>query len=458
MIQIGLDLIFSFFQLEKILYEYRILFYLPFYLVTLPTVAIGFYFVEIINPKAITLKVRYFFWSIPLLELTLMLYILFQFIIYEDDLWLNTHFYWTKYIYIIIVQGINIILGFLVAFTAYKFLKRKSQYLKNNNKWSGDVIKSIHWLHLFWIGYFIFHLLWSVLIFFDVIKIAGIDFYDNTLPYVYTFAALLTYWISFKSIELPKIVLSPWNPFDATLQNKTISDAILEKDHAVLITNPNNIILYASRKLLDILQYNYKELENNLVSSILHDDDQNNITNLNLLKHQDKPQKSEFIIIGKYELQYWCEVNAFISSDSQGTPTSFIFYFNNFRQLKSAKKEFSKYQETLKSKIERLLKEEKIHKDPNLTLELFASLLNISTRYTSSIIKELFDKNFRDLINESRVNEVKEMMANLDYKNYSLLSIGLEAGFNSKSTFHAAFKKYTGVTPMKYQLNTKAMN
>jgi AraC-like DNA-binding protein len=35
--------------------------------------------------------------------------------------------------------------------------------------------------------------------------------------------------------------------------------------------------------------------------------------------------------------------------------------------------------------------------------------------------------------------------------NLSLLSIGPDAGFNSKFSFNAIFKKYTGNTPSDYQ-------
>ena len=37
-----------------------------------------------------------------------------------------------------------------------------------------------------------------------------------------------------------------------------------------------------------------------------------------------------------------------------------------------------------------------------------------------------------------------------DFANYTLVAIGLEAGFNSKTTFNAAFKKVTLQTPSEY--------
>ena len=38
-----------------------------------------------------------------------------------------------------------------------------------------------------------------------------------------------------------------------------------------------------------------------------------------------------------------------------------------------------------------------------------------------------------------------------EFRIYTLISIGLEAGFNSKTSFYTAFKKNTGMTPKQYQ-------
>jgi len=49
----------------------------------------------------------------------------------------------------------------------------------------------------------------------------------------------------------------------------------------------------------------------------------------------------------------------------------------------------------------------------------------------------------------------KELLIHEEYKNYTITSIGLESGFNSKSTFYATFKKHTGFTPAAYQKSFK---
>lgn len=98
-----------------------------------------------------------------------------------------------------------------------------------------------------------------------------------------------------------------------------------------------------------------------------------------------------------------------------------------------------------------LLEKEKIYRNPDLSRDLVAEQLNISSGYLSQIISTSAKSNFPDFINSFRVKEVKEMMADPEFEKYNLLSIGLEAGFRSKTTFYSTFKKETGLTPAEYK-------
>jgi len=82
-----------------------------------------------------------------------------------------------------------------------------------------------------------------------------------------------------------------------------------------------------------------------------------------------------------------------------------------------------------------------------------ATALQISTNHLSQVINENLDKNFFDFVNGYRVEMVKQKMKDPSNKNYTLLSLAYDCGFNSKSSFNAIFKKYTGSTPSQY-LNT----
>lgn len=102
-------------------------------------------------------------------------------------------------------------------------------------------------------------------------------------------------------------------------------------------------------------------------------------------------------------------------------------------------------------KLEILCKEQHIYTDSTLNREKVAEKLGISAGYLSQIINTITGDNFANYINQYRVEAVKEMILNSEYENYNLLTMGLESGFTSKTTFYKAFKKVTAQTPNEYK-------
>lgn len=82
------------------------------------------------------------------------------------------------------------------------------------------------------------------------------------------------------------------------------------------------------------------------------------------------------------------------------------------------------------------MQEERPYLDPQLTLPKLAENLNIPANYVSQIINDTFGHNFFDYINSYRVDEVKSKMTDPKFKNYSLLGVAYDSGFNSKSAFN----------------------
>ncbi|MEL7065514.1 MAG: helix-turn-helix domain-containing protein, partial [Bacteroidota bacterium] len=52
-----------------------------------------------------------------------------------------------------------------------------------------------------------------------------------------------------------------------------------------------------------------------------------------------------------------------------------------------------------------------------------------------------------EYVNTWRVKEVQQLLKEPQNQKYTLLSIALEAGFNSKSSFNRAVKKHLGISP-----------
>ena len=89
--------------------------------------------------------------------------------------------------------------------------------------------------------------------------------------------------------------------------------------------------------------------------------------------------------------------------------------------------------------------------DPQLSLEKLSEQLQISTGKLSTFVNTFSGNNFSDYINSLRVEEAKKCLRNPDFESYTIVAIGLECGFNSKSTFYFSFKKFTGQTPTAFR-------
>jgi len=88
---------------------------------------------------------------------------------------------------------------------------------------------------------------------------------------------------------------------------------------------------------------------------------------------------------------------------------------------------------------------------PSISLDDISEKLNIPSRNLSQVIHTRFNQNFFDFINSYRIEEIKKRMRDGRNRNFTLVAIAYDAGFNSKSVFNAAFKKQTGMTPKEYK-------
>ncbi|MDH5303971.1 MAG: AraC family transcriptional regulator [Gammaproteobacteria bacterium] len=91
--------------------------------------------------------------------------------------------------------------------------------------------------------------------------------------------------------------------------------------------------------------------------------------------------------------------------------------------------------------------------DGDLTLAELARQLKISQNYLSQVINEQTGKNFFDFVNEHRIEAAKRVLADRDRSDAKVLTIAMDAGFNSKTAFYEAFKKHVGQTPRQYRLS-----
>ncbi len=96
------------------------------------------------------------------------------------------------------------------------------------------------------------------------------------------------------------------------------------------------------------------------------------------------------------------------------------------------------------------LENDRIYRDPELTLGKLATVMGTNTTYLSAIINSHFATNFKSLVHKYRIDEARQLLVSGDFDYYSIDGIAREVGYRSRSVFYQAFKQVTGVTPSVY--------
>lgn len=108
------------------------------------------------------------------------------------------------------------------------------------------------------------------------------------------------------------------------------------------------------------------------------------------------------------------------------------------------------HKKLLINKLIILMEQKKIFLNPNLNIDLITAKLKTNKKYLSQAINEILGKNFYNFVNEYRINEAKKLLLENNTNKLSIEGIALTVGFNSKSSFNSAFKKFTQSTPSQF--------
>ncbi|WP_133535746.1 helix-turn-helix domain-containing protein [Tenacibaculum caenipelagi] len=110
------------------------------------------------------------------------------------------------------------------------------------------------------------------------------------------------------------------------------------------------------------------------------------------------------------------------------------------------------------TEIDSFIRTKKKFLQTKYTLQHLSSDTELSSSTLSLIINNVAKKSFTDYLNEMRVEQAKILLLDSNYADYTITSVGLESGFNSKSTFYTVFKKHTGYTPFEFKNLSLAIN
>jgi len=89
--------------------------------------------------------------------------------------------------------------------------------------------------------------------------------------------------------------------------------------------------------------------------------------------------------------------------------------------------------------------------NPSLSIYDLSKDLGIPVKELSILINHRLQKHFFDFVNGYRIQRAKNLLANPEKMDMTVLEILYEVGFNSKSSFNTAFKKETHLTPTQFR-------
>jgi AraC-like DNA-binding protein len=103
----------------------------------------------------------------------------------------------------------------------------------------------------------------------------------------------------------------------------------------------------------------------------------------------------------------------------------------------------------LLGRLSTLMERDRLYTNEDLNITRLGERLGVSRNQLSELVNCKIGMNFRNYINSLRIDEAKRMLEN--DASSSILDIALSCGFNSKSTFNAAFSRHTGASPSEWR-------
>ncbi|MDW3651450.1 MAG: helix-turn-helix domain-containing protein [Bacteroidia bacterium] len=107
--------------------------------------------------------------------------------------------------------------------------------------------------------------------------------------------------------------------------------------------------------------------------------------------------------------------------------------------------------EEISTQLIKLMSEERLFLNPDLTLDQLAKRLGYPVKTLSQVINQSIEKSFYDFVNEYRIEEAQKLLKNPPDPRMTIQEVMYDVGFSSKSSFNTVFKKLTGKTPSEFR-------
>jgi AraC-like DNA-binding protein len=106
--------------------------------------------------------------------------------------------------------------------------------------------------------------------------------------------------------------------------------------------------------------------------------------------------------------------------------------------------------EQIETSIQHYFSQHKPFLDPNYSIKQLAEDVDIPRHYLSWYLNTTRKLNFRNFLNDYRMDHFTSKIRRGEWKFKTLEAIANESGFSTRATFIAACKRSTGMTPSEY--------
>jgi AraC-like DNA-binding protein len=102
--------------------------------------------------------------------------------------------------------------------------------------------------------------------------------------------------------------------------------------------------------------------------------------------------------------------------------------------------------------LNRLITVERVYREPSLTIAALATRMGLPEHRLRKLINQaLGHRNFNAFLNAYRIEDAKRALRDVSQADVPVLTIAMDAGFQSLGPFNRAFKAGTGLTPTEYR-------
>lgn len=104
-----------------------------------------------------------------------------------------------------------------------------------------------------------------------------------------------------------------------------------------------------------------------------------------------------------------------------------------------------------RERIESVMIDQKPYLDSDFSLTSLSEFTSIPKHLLSRFFSESLSQSFSDFTNQYRIDRAKELLLDPKFKNHKIAVIAYECGFNSLSSFNAAFRKLASTSPSEFR-------